>query len=228
MKYIFRILRLSMSHRVGIVIVCVILISGIGAIVYGWYVSSLEHDKIFAAYRAASEREMQAALVPGVKDNAVRRELDRTLAEVLAREMSDSERLELAQHGLEILALAEIQIDAIGEAGEAAHLAIEELSQSSLVAGFIPTSFTSRELVSLSNKRSGIISDIRGLSYRANFHTEEIFKKIVADQGRLTAVHVASLNSLIPKVEEQFNERSNLYFDLESTNNQMETILAEL
>ena len=228
MKYLFKIMHSIASHRVGLAVLCLIIFGGAGGVAYMSYQSSLEYDKIFASYQSASERELQVALVPGVKDNAVRKELDRTLAQALAREMSNSERLALAKHGLEILALAEIQIDAIGEAGEAAHAATLELSQSSLVAGFIPTSMATSELISLANKRSDIIGDIRGLSYRANYHTEQIFNKIIEDDGALTSLHIASLNDLIPKVEEQFNERSNLYVELESINNRMENIVAEL
>lgn len=190
--------------------------------------SSSEFDGLFATYRDVSEKEMVAALVPGVKDNPIRNELDRTLAEVLARAMTNEERLKLAQHGLDVLDRAEIQIDAIGEAEENTAKAIDAIERSTLSLGAVFGGSPSHELMELARKRSGIISDIRGLSYRANYHTEDIFKQIVADKGALTATHISNLNDLIPKVEEQFNERSNLYFELESVNNQMETVAAKL
>jgi hypothetical protein len=37
----------------------------------------------------------------------------------------------------------------------------------------------------------------------------------------LTPQHVISLNELIPKVEEQFDKRSNLYMELESLHDQV-------
>lgn len=216
-----------LRSRVGLALTGILLLVGVGWFVYASMQASAQYDEVLASYRDASNREMQAALIPGVKDNPVRRELDRTLAEVLAREMSDDERLKLAQHGLEVLVVAEEQIDSIGEAGAAASHAREQLRQHSLGSSF-SFSGSSYELIELAKQRSDIISDIRGLSYRANYHTEDIFKKVVADGGSLTRAHITSLNDLIPKVEEQFNERSNLYFELESVNNRMETLIADL
>jgi hypothetical protein len=85
-----------------------------------------------------------------------------------------------------------------------------------------------RDVVTLAQSQAAIIADIRGLSYRANFHTAQIFSRIVDDQGSLTDAHIAELNNLIPKVEDQFDQRSNLYSELERVGDRIQMALEEL
>ena len=78
-----------------------------------------------------------------------------------------------------------------------------------------------KAVIGLAREEFGIVADIRGLSYGANFHTAEIFNRIVLDKGELTESYVAELNHEVPLVEEQFNKRANLYTQLEDVSNRM-------
>jgi hypothetical protein len=83
------------------------------------------------------------------------------------------------------------------------------------------TSGQTREIIDLAKQRSSIVEDIRGLSYRANFETQNIFKRIIADNGRLADSYVSELNNDLPVLETQFDHRSSLYQNLQSVSNEI-------
>lgn len=74
-----------------------------------------------------------------------------------------------------------------------------------------------RSIIALAKTRSSIVADIRAYSYRTDFEISEIFNTIIADKGVLTNAYVISLNDEIPAVETEFDQRSNLYLELQST-----------
>jgi len=208
-----------MQNRYALAGLCAVL--AIGGFGFYRYDRASQFSDSYAAYAVLAAAHGNAAFIPTVDDNPLRQELNRVLVEVLAGEISDSRRLELAQRGLLLLDEAEKQIDTIGERGEAAQTAIVVMEDSASGRG-------RTDIVALARERISIISDIRGLSYRANFYTAEIFNRVIRDGGKLTAAHTKELNDQTPVVEEQFDLRANLYTELESTNFRMEKKVAEL
>lgn len=188
---------------------------------YRYYVAS-QFAASYETYAALASAHSNAAFVPAVEDNPLRRELNLTLARCLSDEsLKTADRLELARRGRQLLDEAEKQIDVIGETGEEIENAIEIME--ARAAGSARA-----DIVALARERFRIIGDIRGLSYRANFHAAEIFNRIIDDGGKLTDAHVTELNEKVPLVEGQFDERTNLYSELESANSRMENTYAEL
>ncbi len=180
-----------------------------------------QFNKSYDTYATLSGLHVNAALLPAVGDNPVRQELNRTLADVLAEQLPTSERLERAERGLVLLNALERQIDAIGDSGEAVSKALGEMEARA-------SGSERREIVDLALERLRVIGDIRGLSYRASYHTAEIFNRVIADGGALTPEHVKELNNQIPLVEEQFDRRTGLYDELESINNAILRTVSEL
>jgi hypothetical protein len=170
----------------------------------------------YQRYAALSSEHSNYAFAPGVSSNPVRNELNRVLSEVLARPMGGGERLQLAERGLDLLKGMELQIDRIGSAGEAAEAQLNTAEWAGYKFGNIFAREKVRAVFLHAREEAAIIGDIRGLSYRANFHTEQILKRVVEDGGALTAEHVSALNRELPQVEIQFNERTNLYTKLQS------------
>jgi hypothetical protein len=178
----------------------------------GYYIfMSFRFSQSFGEYAALADEHSNAAFFVGALDNPMRQELNRILSEVLGRNMSAAERLQLAERGLALLDETEVQIDGLGTIADRVKKAIDALEAESAFG-------SRRELISLARERLDVIADIRGLSYRANYHTAEIFRRIARDNGELTDAHVTELNGQLPMVEEQFNERSNLYNELEQLN----------
>lgn len=197
---------MSRRHYIGGVVLVAILV--LGALAYKFYFS-WQFSHVYETYSTLSRTHVSAAFLPATNDNPLRQELNRTLATVLAEDMPSTERLKRAERGLTLLNDLEKQIDAIGEAGEAVSQSIHEMEARA--------SGTERqEIVSLALERVRIIGDIRGLSYRAGYHTAEIFNRVIADGGALTKEHITDLNNQIPLVEEQFDRRAGLYSELES------------
>lgn len=184
---------------------------------YGWHWYSLsQFEKAYTEYAEVAAKHDEVAAIPVLPDNPLRRDLNRALANVLSPEASESERLKSSEEGRALLVLAEGTIDAVGEVGEDAMAAILEMEARSGAFGLLNAAGTADSLIELAHRRHSIIADIRGLSYRANHHTKEIFDRIIADGGKLTPEHARALDRLLPDVEEQFNRRSNLYDELES------------
>lgn len=174
-----------------------------GAYGYFWY----RFDKAYRAYDALAKEHASAAYFPGAPNNPLRQELDRALVTVLAEGAPPELRMEVARRASSLLLEYEATIDIIGEAGERATKALDAAESYAWGAD-------RKGLISKARERAEIIADIRGLSYRADYHTAEIFHQIVRDDGELTEEHVRALNSQIPAVEEQFNKRTNLYGEL--------------
>lgn len=176
-------------------------------------------------YAVAGDAHADAAFLVGTAENPIRSELDRVLADVLMRPMDDGERLALASHGKELLKTMETAIDAIGEREAEVVRALDELESSPLAQSELTSV---GHVVDLAHTRADLIADIRGLSYRANYHTAQIFERVIDEGGILTPAHIASLNEDLPQVEEQFDRRSNLYVELESVSADIRAALAAL
>ncbi len=162
----------------------------------------------YDTYATLSDIHVNAAFLPATNDNPLRQELNRMLADVLATQLLDKDRLVRAERGLLLLNELEKQIDAIGDSGEAVSKALGEMESRA-------SGRERQEIVELALERVRVIGDIRGLSYRASYHTAEIFNRVIQDGGTLTSEHVIELNNQIPLVEEQFDRRTELYNELE-------------
>lgn len=202
---------------IALIVVCLIIVAGVG---YALYHSASGSVDRYTVYATLAEEHEQAAYLVGAANNPVRQELNQVLSEALARPMTSSERLQLAEHGKELLKEAEGQIDMIGELGAKVDTAIAQMQVGAL--GEFSSSDIAREVLVLAKKRSDIIADIRGLSYRANFETAKIFDRVIADGGKLTKEHISMLNDEIPDVEKQFDRRSDLYLELQRTAKQID------
>ncbi len=191
------------------------------AVLYALH-SSNDFQKAYKTYNTLAKKHVEAAYIPGVPDNPVRQKLNGILSQVLARPMSPKERLSLAEQGLAALKEGEKQIDDIGTIGEKVQTAITYMEEKNNSLGVLFSKSQGTRVITLAKEEFGIVADIRGLSYRANFHTAEIFNRIVLDKGELTKAYSSELNSQIPAVEEQFNKRSALYEQLKSVIGRME------
>lgn len=169
---------------------------------------------IYNEYAELSMRHEAAAYDPGTDSNEVRQELDRMLAIALTGDITPSDRLELSKDAVKLIDQMEEQIDLIGDKGVLVEQAIKNLEESNLEIDNDTLKGEAEKIIEMAQDRFDIISDIRGLSYSANSRTGEIFKRIIKDKGRLTDDHIIYLNQQIPKVEKQFDKRSNLYMEL--------------
>lgn len=207
------------SRKIKIVLIVIIICAVLFAIRF-WALRDFAHA--YAAYATSAARHDSAAFIPSMADNPLRIELNAALSDVLAADLSPDERSARAREGLRLLRDTEAQIDLIEEAGLATERTIAEMEESTNMIGQLHRSDL-RDIIQLSRARGDVIADIRGLSYRANFHTAEIFDRVIADGGVLSSAHVEALNGLIPSVEAQFDTRSNLYTELERLSRQMTT-----
>lgn len=169
----------------------------------------------YEAYAQAAKRHDDAAYIPGVAENDIRKELNVVLARVLSEEMTAAERLSLARRGKALLDAAEGQIDEIGEIGTDVMVTIQNMREKADIPGGFNSEDEIENIIELSEERLNIIGDIRGLSYRAQFTTGQIFKQVIDDGGELDPAYVEKLNQELPEVEEQYNMRTNFYSDLE-------------
>lgn len=201
----------------GVVVVCVLVII--------WIISRSSYRQFVADYNAYQWVDQELvidAFEPGAPNNEARNELNRLLAAVLTGTIKPAPRAQLALHGKEILIGLQAEIDKIGLDKDKVDPTISALDADAHAVGNIASRARMQEIVDLAKKQSAAIGDIRGLSYRANYQITAIFDRIIADQGALSPAFVTQLNSDIPDMEAQFNRRTNLYKDLQDTNNSME------
>ena len=197
-------------------IILIVGISIIGAIAWWALMSGVRTSAhSYEALERETDTYIAATFLPGADGNPVRNELNRMLGESLSDILSETERLERARRGLVLLDELERQIDAIGETKSSLDARLTALDEE---LAYIPSLLSGdrRRLREHVERLYVIADDIRGLSYRANYHTSQIFDRIITDGGVLTVEHITFLNGQIPQIETQFDERTNLYAELES------------
>lgn len=215
--------RAKPSRRTIVVVLFVIIVAVVLYIVWSW-VSAARFESIYTRYAAAQTEYVVAANKPAAESNPVRREVYLLLAQVLQVEMTDDSRIEKAKQGIAHLNDMEAQIDAIKDEADTVAPLLAEMER---VSGNSVHS-EMKALVVLGKRQVEIISDIRGLSYRADFYTDEVFERIIDDQGQMTDEHKRYLNDLIPQLEEQFDKRTNLYTELMHNDEKMKQLAEDL
>ena len=209
-----------MSKKVPIVAVAVALVFCFFAL-YRYHASS-QFASSYKVYSQLATAHVNTAIIHGAKSNPLRQELNQTLARVLSdTSMNNADRIALSQRGLILLKQGEKQIDAMGEVGDKTKSAISSMEMAAYGS-------LRNDIVALAHESFNIIADIRGLSYRANYHAAEIFNHIIKDGGKLIPAYISDLNEQIPFVEERFDKQTNLYSDLESVNSRIENKYEEL
>ncbi len=182
----------------------------------------------YERYAEAQREYITAANKPAAEGNPVRRQVYQLLAEVLQVEMSNEERIAKAKQGIAHLNDIESQIDAIKVEADKVVPLLQGLEDASSGIGNLNGGASIKDLVRIGKRQVEIISDIRGLSYRADYYTSEVFERIIDDQGAMTDAHKIYLNDNIPLLEEQFDKRANLYAELKKNDDEMKGISAEL
>ncbi len=199
-------------------------------LVLGWF-AYRAHGTLSTAvsrYAAAQKDLSQSTFLPGADDNEERSAANRALEEVLTGTLSDDERVKRSQDGLALLRDLQKEVDAIGDARDAAEAARADLATHELSIADVRYHGDLVALDALAKQQISIAEDIRGLSYSAAYYTTQIFDKVLATHGALSGDFVTTLNSEIPEVEDQFDKRSNLYVELEGIDSKIAHILAEL
>lgn len=214
----------SLSRRSLFIILVIVIV----CLAYAWYASDRALRADARRYADAYKTLSDAAFLPGAAGNPVRAAANRALAEVLTGTLSPAERVERSADGQLLLKEIEKEIDAIPDARAVADSARERLARRVYSLGGIRHGSSLREMGDIATEQARLVEDIRGLSYGANYHTDKIFARVLADDGVLADSFVASLNDEIPQVEEQFNRRSNLYAELQQVDYRMETLLVGL
>jgi hypothetical protein len=211
--------------RTKIIALTLLVLTALALIGYHAY-ALWRFEQAYEDYARAASAHDEAAIIPMLPENPLRRDLNAALSDVLTGEIAPESRVARAREGLSLLVLSEGNIDAVGEVGKdvtEAILTMEDRAGFALLVAQAPAS----RLIELAHRRASVVGDIRGLSYRANHHTKEIFDQLVADDGEMTAEHASQLEKLLPEVEEQFDRRSNLSIELQALAGQVSTAFAE-
>jgi len=227
MKNILRKIKAVILNRRFKIVVVVLAIVG-GAL---WWYTNDSLSKFIAAYdsyEVLAGVQQNAAYVPGATNNPVRDQLNADLGQVLGDKTPAKERLARAAEGLELLKQLNTQVDAINTTGEPVAGAIAAFEAEARNPGNILHRSVMADLVSNAKVQMATIQTIRGLSYKANFETIQIFNRIIAEKGQLTDKYKIELNNDIPAVEEEFNNRQNAYADLEKNINVMQNAFDSL
>jgi hypothetical protein len=203
--------RLTNRYAIGVYVAVAITLS----IWTYTYVSTKNFVASYVPYATEALEQEAAAYVPAASNNQYRQELNKTLAEVLTKKLSERDRVRTARRGLELLAEVQRELDRIQDRGGSIDQAIVSMEQRVNPLTDFSSGGDMRRIVALAKQRGDIISDIRALTSRANFETARIFNHIIQDEGVLSDEYVLTLNADIPAIEERFNKRSGLYNELE-------------
>lgn len=190
--------------------------------------STTSFSRAYTTYQSVAQAHDAAAFYPSTNQNPVRRELNSVLADVLVGTLSPGERILRAERGLTLIQEAETQIDLMGDFVPRVEGALDGMRGSGAWFESRKVSNGIDRVIELAEKRLDLIADIRGFSYRANFYTKEIFRRVIDDKGVVTTEHAALLNEQIPLVEEQFDRRSNLYNELESVGSALDSTALDI
>lgn len=205
-----------------------LLLSGlsVGAYYYVAQRSRAEFTLLYKDYAAMAAELDNATYIPGAQTNPIRQQMDMVLRELLFESTAADRRLELATIGLQLLAESAKQLDTLSSMkddvdAKAALLQVRTLGSSNI-------SVEAKTLVAYAKERANIISDIRAYTYKANLEMQQIFERIKEDRGELTDEHIIKLNSQVPRVEQEFDKRTDLYRSLEQISQRMAEIFTAM
>ncbi len=218
----------SIGRRRRVTALVIIILLVVIAFALTVYITGHRLKSEYDTFIAAEADFETAANKPASGSNPVRQQVGYLLSQVVQVTMSPEERLKLSREGIAHLNDLEGQIDAIQTAGERVSPLLDTLAKTASSPVHIQKRAGLNEIIALSRKNALIIADIRGLSYRADYYTDEVFERIIDDQGNMTDEHKTHLNDLIPDLETQFNRRTNLYTDLKKNSDRIHAIAKDL
>jgi hypothetical protein len=196
------------SHHRRIVVVTLVL-GLVGAYLLFARVSTQRLGAEYVSYAVLAKAQEEAVYLPTALNNPDRQQLNLALTDALQKNITPARRLADAKQGIDLIKVLDTEVDGIGSTSDAANAMLAKLQTTYL--NNPATSDSARTLIALAKQRTDIIEDIRGLSYRANFSTRNIFDRIIADKGALTSAHVIDLNNELPEAQTEFDRRSDLY-----------------
>lgn len=214
----------AQKTKLGLGAFCIALLVAVYFLVPG---GAGEFTRAYEGYQTVAKAQDVAVFYPSTENNEIRKELFTVLSRTLIGDISDEERLTSAKRGIELLRYAERDIDAMADLSPEVAARLSDVRATNSLFVSQKTRDMIRDVSEFGEKRKTLIEDIRGLSYKANFYTEEIFQRIIADNGALTREHTLFLNEQVPLVEEQFDKRSQLYKDLERTADQIAGVVSD-
>lgn len=197
------------SLPVAVLMLCILALS-----LYGTHATA-RFEASYRSYENVAAVQQNAAFLPGTSANPLRTQLNQTLAQVLSKDINAQERLRLANAGLDVVDELNKQVDAIGDSAQAVSDAIVQMNDAAQSPGTVLSRSVMLDLVDSAKQQMATIEDIRGLSYRANFETAEIFRRIITDKGQLTDTYIIELNNQVQVFEDEFNTRENSYTALQ-------------
>lgn len=204
-------------------VIALLLFAGMGLLASLVLSSTEKFEKSYREYAIAAAAADTAAYVPAAGNNPSRIELNNLLIQILGnKRISSSERLAMANRGLELVKELDRQVDAITPALEEADKQAENMNAMSGIVANLFSKGLPEKTVQLATRRHEAISDLRAYSYRAGSETRKILQHLVETKGVLTDTYVQELNNLLPAEEEEFNLRSNRYADLEGVGREMD------
>lgn len=177
-------------------------------------VADAAFSKAFLQYAAAADDLDTAAYTPTALNNPLRLELNVTLVQVLQNKITDTERLQKARRGLELLGGTKAQIDAMTPVIQTVDTAIAKMESSLTPGDALFQRGDPQKIIALAKEREAATKDIQALSYRANFESTQIFQHLIESQGKLTSSFVQDLNNEVPATQDDFDRRQNRYNDL--------------
>lgn len=219
---------LFQKKRRGPRLAVLLVLCVVAALVADVVFASKQFGKEYAAFAPAEAAYETAAYKPAVGSNPVRQAISYLLGEVLQAPITDEKRNEMAKEGIAHLNDIEGEIDDIKTQGDAVAPLVDQLDKTAGNISNVRSRLKMKELVALARKNAQIISDIRGLSYRTDYYTDEVFERIIDDQGKMTDAHKTYLNDLLPQLESQFDQRTNLYTQMTDNSKKMKQLAHEL
>lgn len=198
------------------IIAAVALLGVLGVGVWWYSAYALERfTRSYSIYKEKAGIQQNAAFIPGAAENPLRDQLNKTLTAVLTPGTTAKDRIGLAHDGLNLIIQSNTEVDAIGDAAREVEVAANAMADAANSPGNIFRKKAMLGIVALAKQELYTIQDIRGLSYRANFDTAEVFNRLITDEGALTDAYIRDLNTQLPAAENAFIKRQNSYMDLE-------------
>jgi hypothetical protein len=207
-----KILRYIRENAPALVVVCTVGMASVLAAHVARSDAAFSHA--YLDYAAVADDADTATYVPTATNNPLREEINAALVQVLGNTTSSGDRLKAAEHGLALLQDSEQEIDAISPKSDDVDSTISEMEKSLSPGDAAFQRGDPQKIIAFAKERQAAISDIRALSYRADFETGKIFQHVVDSKGVLTSGYVSELNNDIPAAEDEFNKRQNRYNDL--------------
>jgi len=176
----------------------------------------------YGDYAEIADRVDLLVHLPGTQDNIERAELEQLLTTVLTSDLAPERRDTLSRLAYQNLDVLKKEVDAAQAAQAELYERLQVLDNTARTFQGTRLRTLAQDVVTRARMRAELTSRITSILSETNEHTHAILTQILEDDGELTQLHIAEINTVTEAAEARHARTVALYDDLVVTSGELQ------